>query len=449
MTIRSSIPTRFKPSSRFKRSSQVRLTGFRPGFSVGARSLSLAASMASAVLLLSGCAPAPGTQTPAKPAESSSPKEVQAPVPRLVMTHAEGITVLDAATLSVVAETELIGFNRLNPAGDGRHVLVSTGDAFRVFDAGAWTEKHGDHGHSYAARPALTNTAFEASKSGHAVAHAGKTALFSDGSGKVEIFDPSELADTASGGIPASDVYTAPEAHHGVAVPLEGGELLLTLGDDKARRGIAVLSAGTGQGRTELLRSEDCPGVHGEATAGGGAIVVGCENGMLIYRDGRISKVASPDAYGRMGNQAGSPKSPVVLGDYKVDKDAALERPTRVSLVNADTGTLRLVELGASYSFRSLGRGPGGEALVLGTDGALRTIDPLTGQIISTTAVVEAWEEPETWQDPRPALFVQGATAYVTEPASRSIHAVDLASGKISKSAELSHVPNELTGVSG
>jgi hypothetical protein len=365
------------------------------------------------------------------------------------MTHADGITVLDAATLSVVAETGLAGFNRLNPAGDGRHVLVSTGDAFRVFDSGAWTEKHGDHGHSYAGRPTLTGTAFEASKSGHAVAHAGKTALFSDGSGKVEIFDPSELGDSPGGSIPASEVYTTPEPHHGVAVPLDGGKLLVTLGDDKARRGIVVLSAGTGQGRTELLRNEDCPGVHGEAVAGSGAVVVGCEDGMLIYRDGHLSKVASPDAYGRMGNQAGSRESPVVLGDYKVDKAAALERPTRVSLVNTDTGTLRLVELGASYSFRSLGRGPDGEALVLGTDGALRTIDPLTGQIISTTPVVEAWEEPEAWQDPRPTLFVRGDTAYVTEPASRSIHMVELASGTVSKSAKLPHVPNELTGVSG
>ena len=176
---------------------------------------------------------------------------------------------------------------------------------------------------------------------------------------------------------------------------------------------------------------------------------MGCENGMLIYRDGGISKVASPDAYGRMGNQAGSPESPVVLGDYKVDREAELERPTRVSLVNTDTGSLRLVELGASYSFRSLGRGPEGEALVLGTDGALRIIDPLTGNITSTVPVVEAWEESETWQDPRPTLFVQGSTAYVTEPARRVIHAVDLASGSVRKSAELPHVPNELTGVSG
>lgn len=421
--------------------------------------LSGVAVIAVAALILSGCASDPGRGGGAPGAETdpqagghpaASPdaaREIQGPAPRLVLTHAGGITVLDAASLEVVGEADLDGFNRLNPAGDGRHVLVSTGSEFKVFDAGVWTEKHGDHGHSYAARPALTDVGFQASKSGHAVFHAGRTALFSDGSGQVEIFEPSGLASEAAR--PESDVYTAPEAHHGVAVPLEEGKLLVTLGNDESRRGIAVLAAGTGQDRAELLRNEDCPGVHGEAVAGPDAVVVGCEDGMLVYRDGRITKVPSPDAYGRMGNQAGTPESPVVLGDYKVDRDAILERPTRVSLVNTETAALRLVELGTSYSFRSLGRGPSGEALVLGTDGSLRIIDPLTGSITSTIPVVAAWEEPETWQDPRPALFVQGATAYVTEPSSSAIHAVDLGSGKVAKSADLRHVPNELTGVSG
>jgi hypothetical protein len=421
--------------------------------------LSGVAVIAVAALMLSGCASDPGRGGGAPGAETdpqagghpaASPdaaREIQGPAPRLVLTHAGGITVLDAASLEVVGEADLDGFNRLNPAGDGRHVLVSTGSEFKVFDAGVWTEKHGDHGHSYAARPALTDVGFQASKSGHAVFHAGRTALFSDGSGQVEIFEPSGLASEAAR--PESDVYTAPEAHHGVAVPLEEGKLLVTLGNDESRRGIAVLAAGTGQDRAELLRNEDCPGVHGEAVAGPDAVVVGCEDGMLVYRDGRITKVPSPDAYGRMGNQAGTPESPVVLGDYKVDRDAILERPTRVSLVNTETAALRLVELGTSYSFRSLGRGPSGEALVLGTDGSLRIIDPLTGIITSTIPVVAAWEESGTWQDPRPALFVQGATAYVTEPSSSAIHAVDLGSGKVAKSADLRHVPNELTGVSG
>jgi hypothetical protein len=368
------------------------------------------------------------------------------------MTHHAGITVLDAKTLKPVGETPLEGFNRLSPAGDGRHVLVATGDSFRVFDAGVWTEAHGDHGHSYVAAPRLTNRAFSANRAGHVVNHAGKTVLFNDGSGKVEVFDPAALTDALKKGLPTTSTYTTPEAHHGVAISLEDGKLLVTLGNEEGRNGLALLDAPDVEGsqeRKEVLRNEDCPGVHGEAAAAGGAVVVGCENGMLIYKDGAFTKVASPDPYGRMGNQAGSPASPVILGDYKVNRGADFERPSRISLVNTDAGTLQLVDLGTSYSFRSLGRGPAGEALVLGTDGALHVIDPFTGLVTATISVVAPWVEPDAWQDPRPTLFVQGSTAYVTEPATSTIHAVDLKAGKVAKSVVLERGANELTGVTG
>jgi hypothetical protein len=423
----------------------------------------LPAILAASALLLSACGGAPGEDTGHAPssnndsagdatAEGSEAKESQAPVPRLILTHGAGITVLDAKTLRTVEDVPLEGFNRLSPAGDGRHVLVSTGDSFRVFDAGVWTEAHGDHGHSYVAAPRLMDRAFSATKAGHVVNHAGKTVLFNDGSGKVEVFDPAALTDALRTGLPATRTYTTAEAHHGVAVQLEDGKLLVTLGNEEGRNGLALLSApgsDGGEGRSELLRNEDCPGVHGEAVASSETVVVGCEDGMLVYRDGAFTKVASPDTYGRMGNQAGSPDSPVVLGDYKVDKDAELERPTRISLVNTDAGTLQLVDLGTSYSFRSLGRGPAGEALVLGTDGALHVIDPTTGEVTAAISVVGAWTEPDAWQDPRPALFVQGSTAYVTEPATSAIHAVDLSTGKVVKSAVLERAANELTGVTG
>ena len=420
----------------------------------------LPAVLAVSALLLTACGAAPGEGSGPAPsngadsagtATSGQAKESQAPAPRLVMTHDSGITVLDAKTLKAVGDTPLEGFNRLSPAGDSRHVLVATGDSFRVFDAGVWTEAHGDHGHSYVAAPQLTDRAFSASKSGHVVRHAGRTVLFSDGSGKVEVFDPAELTEALKTGLPVTTAYTTPEAHHGVAVELADGRLLVTVGNEDSRTGLALLSAPDGPGgeRRELLRNEECPGVHGEAVAGEETVVVGCEDGMLVYKDGAIAKVASPDPYGRMGNQAGSDASPVILGDYKVDKDADLERPTRISLVNTDTGQLQLVDLGASYSFRSLGRGPAGEALVLGTDGALHVIDPLTGNKTGSIPVVPAWEEPMEWQDPRPTLFVQGSMAYVTDPAGSKIHAVDLKSGKVARSADLDRVPNELTGVTG
>lgn len=418
------------------------------------------AAACGAALLLSGCAAGPAqssaesSASPSRGAQAGEPTELRAPKPRLAYTYAGGVGVLDAATLEPAGDVALKGYNRISPAGDNRHILVAAGDSFRVLDAGAWTERHGDHGHSYAARPAMTDHAFAASKPGHVVRHAGRTVLFSDGSGKVESFESAALGALAEDGLPKTTRYTAPEAHHGVAVELEDGKLLVTVGNENARNAVALLgpaapSGAPGQDRKEVLRSQDCPGVHGEAVAGENTVTFGCEDGMLVFKDGGFSKISSPDPYGRMGNQAGSPASPVVLADYKVDKDAVLERPTRISLVNTGSKALKLVDLGTSYSFRSLGRGPSGEALVLGTDGALHVLNPLTGATASTVPVVPAWQEPEAWQEPRPTLYVQGSTAYVTEPAARKIHAVDLKAGKVVRTATLAHTPDELTGVMG
>ena len=52
--------------------------------------------------------------------------------------------------------------------------------------------------------------------------------------------------------------------------------------------------------------------------------------------------------------------------------------------------------------------------------------------------------------DPLAALLeVVGSTAYVTEPATRQVHVVDLASHRVVDSIEVPQVPVELRGVSG
>ncbi|UGT38667.1 hypothetical protein LTV02_21295 [Nocardia yamanashiensis] len=342
----------------------------------------------------------------------------------IVVTYDGGMRILDGKTLEQRGEIRLDGFNRINPAGDDHHVMVSTQDGFRVLDA-----VHGE----------LTDISFPAVKPGHVVRHAGKTVLFADGTGEVTVFDPAKLED----GKPPTQTYRTPAAHHGVAVELADGKLLVTVGTEEKRTGIAVLD----RDRKEIARNEDCPGVHGEAVAAGEAVVVGCQTGALVYRDGVITKVESPDAYGRIGNQSGSDRSPIVLGDYKRDKDAELERPQQVSLIDTRTGGLRFVDLGTSYTFRSLGRGPAGEALVLGTDGAIHVIDPEAGTVTRKIPVLSAWEEPVKWQQARPALFVRGGDVYVSDPARKQVHRIDLGAGTISATVTLAESPNELSGV--
>ena len=389
--------------------------------------------------LAAACGGATESDTTEATTSTAAATEVATAQPRLALTYDGGVLVVDEEALAVVDEFDLAGFNRLSPAGDGRHVLVSTQGGFRILDTGSWTEAHGDHGHHYAGAPALTDLMFDAEKPGHVVPHAGVTALFDDGTGRIDVFDPTHLASATE--LPALDSRTLPEAHHGVAVPMPDGGMLVTLGDSEKRTGVALLDASG----TEVVRTEECPGIHGETVAADGVITFGCEDGAVIFRDGAFTKAPVPDPYGRIGNQAGSEDSPVVLGDYKTDPDAELERPERVALVDTRTSSVRLVELGTSYTFRSLGRGPAGEALVLGTDGNLHVIDPRSGEIVRRVPVIEPWTEPDEWQAPRPALEVHDGTAFVTDPATDSLHAVDVISGEI-RSAELPHTPNEISG---
>lgn len=401
-------------------------------------------------VVLSGCGAdsesdsSAGSSSDGNSETTSDVVEAAGPEPRLAVSYDGGVLVVDATTGEVLASEDLEGFVRLNPAGDGRHAFVSTSDGFTALDLGSWTDAHDDHGHSYTTDPALTDLTIAAEEPGHVVVHDGVTTLFADGTGEITSFASDDLADAIGGDLDVTE-FTSEEAHHGVAVHLADGNLVQTIGDSESRTGVIVTTASG----AELARSEECPGVHGETFAGESTIVVGCEDGVLVIDGREITKVASPDAYGRVGNQAGSEHSSVVLGDYKVDADAELERPTRVSLIDTETATLRLVDLPASYTFRSLGRGPAGEALVLGTDGALHVIDPDSGEIVRSVPVIEAWEEPTDWQEPRPALTVEGDTAYVTDPATQSVHVVDLTTWEPTSSIDLGVVPNEIVANAG
>ena len=381
------------------------------------------AALAAGALVLAACGSGAGSEEP-QAAAPAPPQPAPTVAEPLVTTYDGGLHVLDGTTLAVAADIPLSGFNRVSPAGDDRHVIVSTSEGFQVLDAGAAT---------------LTDVRFPGAEPGHVVRHAGRTVLFTDGTGQVRVIDPA----TFGTGAPSVQEYTTPEPHHGVAVELANGELVTTLGNEEERPGIVVLDAQ----RQEIARNEDCPGVHGEATAQGEAVVIGCETGALVYRDGAITKITSPTPYGRIGNQAGSDASPITLGDYKQDPDAELERPTAVSLIDTTDASLRLVDLGTSYTFRSLARGPAGEGLVLGTDGHIHVIDPVAGAVTRTIPVIEPWQEPIEWQQPRPAIFVRGATAYVSDPAENAVHAVDLAAGTVTATGTLPATPNELSGV--
>ncbi|MDW4573549.1 zinc metallochaperone AztD [Microbacterium sp. M3] len=399
------------------------------------RRAGLIAVAAGAVATLAACS------TPvAAPADAgdSTPAAVKAGS-RIAVAYEGGILVLDGETLETVADLDAEEFTRLNAAGDGRHVMVTMSEGFQVLDTAAGTT----------GEPELTDLVFEADTPGHVVRHGGKTILYADGTSDTTIFDTDALA-TAGGDGELPDTETVPglEAHHGVSVVLEDGTFLTTVGDADGRTGISVQDASGAQ----VATSDACPGVHGEGTAADEAVVFGCENGALLYHDGEIVKLEAPDQpYGRMGNAYVSETSPLVVGDYKSDPDAEGYLLEAVTVIDTEAHTLEVVDLpeGVSYTFRDIARGPEDLAYILASDGSIHVFDPATREITDAYPVVEAWESPVEWQDPHPAILVDGDIAYVTEPAANAIHAVDLTTGEIVSSATLDVTPNEIAQSAG
>lgn len=367
------------------------------------------------------------------------------PTPRITVTYDGGLLVLDAETLEVEGEFELAGFNRINGAGDGRHVLVSTEGGWAPLDTGTWRSPHGDHDHYYTQAPELHEVLVAAQTPAHVVVHDGLTALFDDGTGDVTVLEASSWTEAVEHGvIEAIRTYTTPAPHHGVAIADTDGRLLVSQGDEDGRTGAVLLD---GQDN-ELEASDQCPGLHGETVAGEDLFVVGCEDGVLLLHGDHFHKVSSPDEYGRIGNAFGFDGSPIVLGDYRNDPDGGIAL-TQFTLIDTEAETIELVDLGAEYTWRGLTRGDDGEVLVLGNDGALRVIDPDTGEADLTIPVLDAWDVPEDWQEAHPAVVVVDWMAYVTDPATNTVHIVDYVGGEVWRSVEIPQTPIEIVGVTG
>jgi hypothetical protein len=364
--------------------------------------------------------------------------EAESPVAgaRVVLSYEGGVLVLDGDTLETVADLPAEEFTRLNAAGDDRHVMVTMSRGFQVLDTAAGT----------GGEPELTDRIFPADTPGHVVRHAGKTVLYADGTSDTTIFDSADLA--ASDALPESDTIPGVQAHHGVSIVLADGTFLTTVGDASGRTGIRAQDAAGAL----LAESADCPGVHGEGTAADEAVVFGCEDGALLYLDGEIVKLDAPDQpYGRMGNAFVSETSPLVVGDYKDDPDAEGYLLRAVTVIDTEARTLEVVDLpaDAAYTFRDLARGPKDHGYILGDDGAIHVLDPVTREWVDAFPVIDAWEGPAEWQDAHPAIMVNGDIAYVTEPASNAVHAVDLTTGEVVATAELPVTPNEIAVAAG
>lgn len=385
-----------------------------------------------AAVALAGCATSgPTAQNSADNTAGSAPDDHHEGDTRIAVTYDGGVLVLDGETLDTIGQVELDGFLRVNGAGDhDGHVFVTAEDGFHVLDSGLAS-----------GAVEFTGEVFDAEAAGHAVPHAGRTALFDDGTGEVRIFDTDAVG---TGTLPEADTITSEAAHHGVALELADGSILTTIGTAEARSGVRHLAA---EG-TELARNEQCPSVHGEGALKGEVVMFGCEDGVLLFEAGAFTKIDAPDEFGRTGNAYVSDTSAIAFGDYKTDPDQEGYLLSQLARIDTAAQTMSIVDLpeGVEYTWRGVGRDAHDNVVVLGADGSLSLLDE-SGELVDTWDVIDPWESPTEWQQPHPGLHVVGDIAYVTEPAKDRILAVDLHTGEVSADATLDVVPNEFVVV--
>ena len=153
----------------------------------------------------------------------------------------------------------------------------------------------------------------------------------------------------------------------------------------------------------------------------------------------------------RSGNLVGDEDSSIVLGDYKVEEEPeeAVERTTKVALIDTETDEMKVVDLGSSYWFRSLARGPEGEGVVLTYDGKLNVIDEESGEVVKDIEAIGAWKEKDEWQEPGPILKTAGDLAYVTDAENRKLVVIDLVKGEKVNEVDLERTPVEMAVVTG
>lgn len=389
-----------------------------------------AAALIGVSLLATACASPDGNTAPADATNGA----VAAQKGRVAVAYEGGVAVLDPDTLTVVDEFDTEEFTRLNTFGDGHTIAVTTSAGFQMLDTTG---------------PELTELVFDATTPGHVVVHDGKTVLYDDGTGTTTILETDAFADGYDA-LPKNSTFKADAPHHGVSIVLSDGTLLTTVGDESSRTGAHALHAHDDHWHEEAV-SDQCPGIHGEGTAADEAVIFGCDNGALLYKDGSFVKFTAPDAYGRMGNAFVTDTSPIVVGDYKNDPDAEGYLLNAVALIDTAAETYKVINLPqeVQYTFRDVARGPGDLAYILATDGQIHVLDPKTGELTDAYPVVAPWEGPKEWQDAHPSIEVNGNIAYVTEPAKNTVHAVDLTTGKTDASAELEHTPNEIAVATG
>lgn len=372
-----------------------------------------AVAVAAAAAVLTGCAGGPAGETEAEPTPHGyveGAAEAAEPQPRLVLADAAtgAVRVLDVITEEVTELDPVPGVTALT--GDGRYAYLSAGGAVHVVDAGSWTVDHDDHVHYYRAAPGQPGSLPGEPVTGAAADTA--VAVLNAAAGAT-VLDRDDLDD---GRMP--EPVTVP----GLALPADGG--LVTVDPGSGRVDL--------RGRDGTVRAtlpETCAEPRGQALTRRGA-VFGCATGALVVADGAARTVPYPPGTPPQERATAFTLRP---GASTLTAPAG-ERAVWVLDVARDTWTR--LDTGPVRAAATAGEGT--PVLVLGPDGVLRGLDPVTGAELARRELVAPGATPAR-------ITIDSSRAYVTDPERRTVYEIDYLDGlRTARTFSLDITPSQI-----
>lgn len=327
-------------------------------------------------------------------------------------------------------------------------------DRVHIIDGGIYLEEHGDHFDLVTDPVRLLTLGTSDNRPVHFNTHAGWTAIYHDGSGRIALFEEHDLAEELNDYQPT---WLDAGLQHGAAIVLEDGNVLVTTNnpDYPSVAGASSLPLGAevwtmGGEVVYDEASNACPALHGEASNSHG-IVFGCTGGVLFmhahfgeYEHSFISNPSDMNPSARIGTLWGHHDSDYFFGSASY-RDAG---GTRVNgglwSIDAEGDEMSLVlPATAEKRVRSAAFDAHGEhLLVLTYDGVMNIIHVETGEVEVTYELVEPFDG-----DTSPSFIVVGEHFYLSDRVGNQIVEFSIWEGEAERTWPISGQPGSLAFV--
>ncbi|WP_129658310.1 YncE family protein [Rothia halotolerans] len=383
--------------------------------------------------------PASESETGEEASSSSTPhgyvegaEEASEPQLRLAVQDGEsgGLKILDLLTEETVAEEEGSPQAHLS-AADNRYLFETDAEdgKARVFDSGVWTVDHGDHYHYYRSDASEVGEV-SGEKPGHVVSNDSSVAFFFDGDGSAKVYDRKAMED----GELEETGTVASGAHHGVAAPLNDHLISTTPQDDSSELPNELALYDESGSPADLTGQADCEQIHG-AGATRDAAAFACDDGVITVDEDFNAELRPypEEASGRAWSLSTGKK---LMAAPLEDSGLGVLDPSTGEWVYASTDA-EIITAGVSPDDKTV--------LALDADGVGYSIDPATGEVLTSRKLVDVPEDADEESSPGPTVAVDRERAYVSDPAGGRVLEIDVADGlREARSLDVGGAPSSI-----